>query len=153
LDVAALHEVVADKPRKERRSGLGALGIAEDIGLVRALIDGAAAKFGEPDRLRFRHPIRRRAGFDPAGAVIVAVLPALLQRLRPEDPRLAIGAIGDGEAHLGNALGRSLVPGVSGGGIIEIESLSAANVALEIVEIIDRAPRLIIEMILAVAPI
>ena len=50
--------------------------------------------------------------------------------------------------------GRGLVAGRAGGRIVEVEALAAADIAAQIVEIVDRAnARLIVEMRLAVAPV
>ena len=89
-------------PRREiGQQAFRGLRIDEDVGLVRALVDGRAADLGEPDRLRLAAP-RPSAlpALDAARPVEMRVRPPGLQVLVAEDPRLAIGPVGDRRARL-----------------------------------------------------
>ena len=95
---------------------------------------GGAAQFGEPDRLRLRHPCRGRTTFHPARVVEMRVRPQVPQVLVTEDPRLGRATTGDRCPHLRGAVG--------GAGIEPIEALAARNVRLQTSPVVDRGPAL-----------
>src|SRR5690606_1250920 len=81
--------------RKIRDRILRRFSVWKHVGLVGPLVDRRATELREPDRLRTRLPRRRLGRFHPTDPVEMLVLPPRDQVLVAEDPRLAVGAIGD----------------------------------------------------------
>src|SRR5690606_19242660 len=122
LEIGPLDRVIAPAPREMRREALRRLRIEEDVRLVGAPVYGRTAEFGEPDRLRLRHPCRRRPDLHASGAVVVRVRPPGTKILVAKDPWLAGGAVRDGGPHLRGSVG--------GAGIEPVEAFAARDISL-----------------------
>ena len=146
LEIGALDRVIAPAPREMRREALRRLRVEEDVGLVRAPVDGRTAELGEPDRLRLRRPRRRRPALHPARTVVMRVRPPGAQILVAEDPRLGRRAIGDRRPDLRGAVGRA--------GVEPVEAFAARDVRLQVGPVVDRGPALLrVGMLEPVAPV
>ena len=130
---------------KIRLGVLGTFGVGEDVGLVRPLVHRRAAELGEPDRLRLRHPRRRRRGPHVADAVVVRLAPPAAEVLGAPNPGLVIGAVGDRRPHIRHPIGI--------GRVVPAKTFTPGDVGLEVVAVIRPAPRSGIEVVGAVAPI
>ncbi len=119
-------------------------GSGNTLGWFAPLSTAAAADFGQPDRLALRHPGGRRAELDAADALVMRAAPPVPDVLDAEHPRLA-EPVGDRRARLRGACG--IV------GVVPVVGVAAAQVAREIVEVVDRLRDLPVEMRAAVAPV
>ena len=142
--VLHLHEIVAVAVGITRQRAFRAFRVQKLVRLVRALVDGRAAVFGEPDRFRSRHPVCRRGLAHAADPVVMLVLPPAPDVLVTPHPRLIVRPVGDRGAKLHLArFGRVVVP---------VVPLAPHHVRFQVVEIVDRTP-MRVRMILALAPV
>src|SRR5690606_37581613 len=108
-------------------AALGALGIAENIGLVGALVDRRAAQFGQPDRLALRHPGCRVFRPHTARPVEMLVGPERLDILVAPDPGLIMRPVADRRANLRRPVGIA--------GIKPVKALTPRDIPAKIVEV------------------
>ena len=102
--------------------------VQELVGLVGALVQGRAAVFREPYRLRPRHPGGRRRLPDAADPLVVRVAPPAADILAAPDPRLP-QPVRDRRPPLMRA--------IKVAGVVPVEILAAADVAAQIGGIVD----------------
>src|SRR5690606_599903 len=130
LQVSALDEVIALAIGKIRQRRLEALWINENIRLVGAFVYGWAANLHEPNRLRLWNPLGRRRLFDSAGPIVVPITPPGFQVLKAKIPRFAL-AVGNWCANLARA--------VASGCVVPVVTLTAGDIRLQIIEIVNRS--------------
>ena len=130
---------------KYGRPSSDALGIAEHVRLVRALVDRPAAQLGEPDRLAPGTQAVGDADRTPPGRLWCALLPPAREILEPPHPRLAIRAIGDRRPRPRDAVGVR--------GIVPVVPLAARDAAARYAEIIRPVRNRRIRVLRPVAPV
>src|SRR6185437_10454580 len=115
--------------REIGRGALGAFRVGEDIRLVRPLVDRRTPQFREPYWFRTRDPGGGRPLTDAADTVVMGIAPPAHEVLEAPHPGLAIGAIADRRADIGDPVGSR--------GVVPVEALAAGNIGAQIGGIVD----------------
>ena len=144
LNICSLNSVISLRVRVIGKRTFRAHRIQKLVRLVRRLVQSRATVFGEPERLRFRHPRCRLPRTQAIWPVVVQVLPPGFQVFIAPDPRLIIRSVSYRQAALRIAIVIA--------GIVPVVTFPPTDICPQIVRILDMTP-MGIQMCLTVTPV
>ena len=130
--IGHLHQIITLAGRELGQRGFRRFRIEKLVRLIGTLVDGRTAIFDKAEGLRLRDPRGGRGLAHPGNARMVLRQPPIAQILIAVDPRLVMGAIGDGGAGL-----RGLIELI---GVIPVKPLAARDIGDEVIWVIKGLP-------------